>query len=304
MYVEVEGINHPLLIEKRDGTWLYGTTDLSALKYRIEKEKVDRIIYVVDSSQSHHFAQIFMVGKKLGWYSEDTVKIEHCNFGVVLGENKKKLSSRLGIEKDLFLIDLLENSIEEAKTTLGGLEDTLPETVSEYAKDLGVGSLKYFDLSHKRTSDYVFSFSDMLSFKGNTCLYINYAYARINSIFDKLSASSHLLSLSRSQFVPLDRPLLKEERDLLLSLCTFRDVLHEIENTLQPHFLCEYSYNLAYHFHSFYSKCRVVSSEEGEDIQLFRIQLCDLVRNALFLSLQLLGVKPIKKLGKNPNFGI
>ena len=281
----------PLIVQKSDGGYNYATTDLAALRYRIEQDGANRIIYVTDAGQANHFAQAFQVAQRAGWLPE-TVEVVHVPFGLVLGEDGKKLKTRSG--ETVRLRDLLDEAIARARADLKTRiqEEDRQETeefIEHVAQVVGMAAVKYADLSQNRTSNYVFSFDKMLSLKGNTAPYLLYAYARIQSIgrkgdidFEQLRTSTQV-SLKEDQEVTLAKHLLQVS-----------EVIKEVEQELLPNRLCQYLYELSEKFSQFYDQCPVLKAEES--VRLSRLMLCDLTAQTLKLGLSLLGISVLERM--------
>lgn len=286
-----EGEPLPLIVQKSDGGYNYATTDLAALRYRIEKDQAKRIIYVTDAGQANHFAQFFQVAQKAGWIP-DHVELVHVPFGLVLGEDGKKFKTRSG--DTVRLKDLLDEAISRTRTDLEArlTEDGRTETeafIQNVADVVGISAVKYADLSQNRTSNYVFSYDKMLSLKGNTAPYMLYAYVRTQGIsregnidFDNLATDTKVL--------------LKEDAELTLAkhLLQLDEVISEVEQDLLPNRLCDYLYNLSEKFNKFYDKCPVLKSQEP--IKTSRLILCDLTARTLKLGLNLLGIQVLERM--------
>ena len=286
-----EGQPLPLIVQKSDGGYNYATTDLAALCYRIEKDNADRIIYVTDAGQANHFAQFFQVAKRAGWIP-DNVELVHVPFGLVLGEDNKKLKTRSG--ETVRLKDLLDEAIARAKADLEARlkEEGRTETeefVANVAKVVGIGAVKYADLSQNRNSNYVFSFDKMLSLQGNTAPYLLYAYVRIQGISRKGNIDFENLG-NNIQI------LLQEETELVLAkhLLQLSEIIGEVEKDLLPNRLCDYLYELSKKFNQFYDRCPVLQAEEA--VRISRLMLCDLTAKTLRLGLNLLGIPVLERM--------
>jgi arginyl-tRNA synthetase len=286
-----EGEPLPLIAQKSDGGYNYATTDLASIRYRVHVDKAQRVIYPVDAGQSNHFAQVFQVGKRAGWITDDTEFI-HAPFGLVLGEDGQKLKTRSG--EAVRLQDLLDGAIAHAQGDLKarlqqeGREET-PEFIHHAAQVIGISAVKYADLSQNRTSNYVFSYDKMLALKGNTAPYMLYAYVRTQGIsregninFEQLGANAKIL--------------LREETELTLAkhLLQLDEVISDVEQDLLPNRLCEYLYQLSDKFNKFYENCPVLKSEEP--VRTSRLVLCDLTARTLKLGLSLLGIKVLERM--------
>jgi arginyl-tRNA synthetase len=275
--VFVEGYENPLLIQKSGGGYLYGTTDLAALRYRVEVLGAKRIIYFVDARQSQHFQQVFATARKAGWATD--VSLEHASFGTMLGDDGKPFKSRTGgVVK---LKDLLDEAHERAFKLVTDKNSDLPEEQRQrIAEAVGIGAMKYFDLSKDRTSDYVFSFDAMLSLEGNTAPYLQYAYARIKAIFRKAG------SVAAPERIEFASP---HEIALLKHVLRMGEILDLVARELKPHHLTNYLYELAGKFSSFYENCPVIQSEEP--VRTSRLVLCDVTARTLARGLDLLGIE-------------
>jgi len=281
----------PLIVQKSDGGYNYATTDLAALRYRIEQDGANRIIYVTDAGQANHFAQVFQVAQRAGWLPE-TVEIVHVPFGLVLGEDGKKLKTRSG--ETVRLRDLLDEAIARARADLETRiqEEERQETeefIEHVAQVVGMAAVKYADLSQNRTSNYVFSFDKMLSLKGNTAPYLLYAYARIQSIGRKGGIDFEQLRTSTQVSLKED-----QEATLAKHLLQVSEVIKEVEQELLPNRLCQYLYELSEKFSQFYDQCPVLKAEES--VRLSRLILCDLTAQTLKLGLSLLGISVLERM--------
>jgi arginyl-tRNA synthetase len=286
-----EGNPLPLIVQKTDGGYNYATTDLAALRYRIQKDKAKRIVYVTDEGQSNHFAQFFQVARKANWIPDD-VELVHVPFGLVLGEDGKKFKTRSG--DTVRLRDLLDEAINRARADIEKRlqEDGRTETeefIQNVAEVVGISAVKYADLSQNRTSSYVFSYDKMLSLKGNTAPYLLYAYVRIQGISRQGNIDFANLGINR-------QILLKEDAELTLGkhLLQLDEVIKEVEQDLLPNRLCDYLYQLSDKFNKFYENCPVLKSEEPA--RTSRLMLCDLTAKTLKLGLSLLGIKVLERM--------
>lgn len=281
----------PLIIQKSDGGYNYATTDLAAIRYRIQKEGVQKIIYVTDAGQANHFAQIFQVARRAGWLT-DEIEVVHVPFGLVQGEDGKKLKTRAG--ETVRLRDLLDEAIArfradlEARLKKDEREET-EEFKSDVAKTVGISAVKYADLSQNRTSNYIFSFDKMLALQGNTAPYMLYAYVRIRGI-------SRKGEIDFEQLAAKAQVLLKEETELVLAkhLLQLNEVLHAVEQDLLPNRLCQYLFELSQKFNQFYDQCPVLKAEEP--LRTSRLVLCDLTAQTLKLGLSLLGISVLERM--------
>ncbi|GAB4277325.1 MAG: arginine--tRNA ligase [Candidatus Rifleibacteriota bacterium] len=271
----------PVIVQKSDGGFNYGTFDLAALRYRTEKLKADRIIYVTDARQVLHFKQIFATARACKILAKEDVILEHVPFGSILGEDNKPLKTRSG--ENVKLSDLLDEAIERAYQVVSEKNESLTEERKrEVARMVGIGAIKYADLSQNRNNDYVFSFDRMLALNGNTAPYLQYAHARICSIFRKagIDFSSFSGTVKISEL---------PERDLILKIMEFSLVVEMVAQDLRPHILCNYLYELATAFSCFYDKCPVLNVENAE-LRASRLALCNITRKTLAKGLDLLGI--------------
>jgi arginyl-tRNA synthetase len=273
----------PLIVRKQDGGYGYANTDLAALRYRVKTLGAERVIYVVGAPQSQHLAMVFAAGRMAGWVGEG-VRLEHVAFGSILGPDKKMLKSRSG--EALTLIALVEEGIERAAAAVKAKTPDLEASAQrQIAEMIGVGAIKYADLSNDRIKDYVFDWNRMLAFDGNTAPYLMYAHARCRSIFRKGGMSD--------ADIPALLPKLQvhepEERALALQLAGFSSVVDKTGETLQPHRLCGYLYELATSFTGFFEKCPVLKSEEP--VRSSRLALTALTARVLAVGLGLLGIR-------------
>ncbi len=277
----------PLMIQKSDGGYNYASTDMAALKHRVEVEHATRILYLTDSGQAQHFAMIFKAADLAGYLKQEgiTVRLDHVPFGLVLGPDGKKFKTRSGETEAL--IDLIQAAIVEADRLLQerGL-DLSAEALHHTAHVLGINAIKYADLSNNRIHDYVFSYERMLRFDGNTAAFLMYAYVRIQSLKrrTKVNPSIYLNT-------PLEL-LQPAELELGLHLLRFEEILRQISHDLLPNRLCEYLFNLAEKFNAFFRDCRV----EGVSEQNARLHLCDITARILKTGMELLGLKVIEKM--------
>jgi len=289
-----EGSALPLMIQKSDGGYNYDTTDMAAIRQRVEQEKADRIIYVTDAGQSQHFHMIFKAAEKAGYYDPAKVEVNHVPFGLVLGTDGKKFKTRSGDTEKL--IDLLNTAIEKARQILVERQINLPENELEaLAKALGIGAIKYADLSCHRTGDYVFSYERMLKFEGNTAAFLMYAYVRVSGIKRKvladadIGANANIEAVKRRAHIVLEHPA---EVALGMHLLQFGEALDSVARDLLPNRLTDYLYVLAEKFNAFFRDCRV----EGTPEQDSRLLLCEVVARTMQQGLSILGVKTVEKM--------
>jgi arginyl-tRNA synthetase len=276
--VPVPGYESPLIIQKSDGGYLYGTTDLAAIRYRMQDLHAQRIVYTHDSRQQQHFAQVFWTAEKAGWAAPGT--LFYAPFGTMLGEDGKPFRTRTG--GTVKLKELLDEAEERALKVVTEKNPELPEDRRKaIAHAVGIGGVKYSDLAKDRISDYHFSFDKMLALDGNTAPYLQYAHARICSIRRKdagqaqANAPIHLQS-------PFESALAKH-------ILRFGEIVELSARELKPHHLCTYLYDLATRFSAFYENCPVLQSEPT--VRESRLALCKLTAKALETGLDLLGIE-------------
>jgi arginyl-tRNA synthetase len=277
---------HPALIRKSDGGFNYTTTDLATLAYRLETWQADEIIYVTDGRQQLHFQQVFAAFQK--WHGESKTKPAHVWFGSILGEDGKPFKTRSG--ETVKLSDLLDEAEERAFKIVSEKSAELPEAQRrEIARVVGIGAVKYADLLPNRQSDYVFSWDKMLALNGNTAPYLQYAYARIKSIFRKSEAGS--LPVTRHPSLALAAP---EEIVLAKHLLNFGLTLEAVAEEYRPNFLCNYLFELAGKFTAFYENCPVLKAEGA--VRESRLMLCDLTAYVLKQGLDVLGIEVVEQM--------
>jgi arginyl-tRNA synthetase len=290
-YTNRDGNPLPLIVQKTDGGYNYATTDLAAIRYRIQTDKADRIIPITDAGQADHFAQVFQVAKLANWIPEH-VEITHVPFGLVLGEDGKKIKTRSG--EAIKLKELLDEAVDRFRNDLESrlAEDSrqeTPEFIANSAKIVGLSAVKYSDLSQNRTSNYVFSFDKMLALQGNTAPYMMYAYVRVRGISRKGGIDFESLGAN----API---ILNEELELTLAkhLLQFGAIISEVERDLLPNRLCQYLFELSQKFNQFYDKHSVLQAEEP--LRTSRLVLCDLTAKTLQLGLDLLGIPVLERM--------
>jgi len=286
-----EGTDMPFIIQKSDGAYLYATTDLAALRYRINELKADRIIYVTDARQKLHFEMLFVVARQAGW-AKDT-ELQHITFGSVLGEDGKPLKTRSG--ENVKLKELLDEAVKRAKAVVEEKNAELPNDEKEkIAQAVGIGAVKYADYSNNRTSDYVFSYDKMLAMDGNTAPYMQYAYARIKSIGRKgqekgIDIEKELKGIKE---VYLNEPA---ELELAKQLIRYGEAFNSAIADFKPNFLTAYLHELAQKFSVFYNVCPVLDAPLK--IRPSRLLLCDLTAKTIQHGLEnLLGIETIERM--------
>jgi len=275
----------PALIQKSDGAANYSTTDLATLMYRLETWNPGEVIYVTDGRQQLHFQQLFAIFRR--WHPEAQMRLAHVWFGSILGEDGKPFKARSG--ETIRLSDLLDEAEERAFKVVSEKSADLPEAQRrEIGRIVGIGAIKYADLLPNRQSDYVFSWDKMLALSGNTAPYLQYAYARIRSIFRKGEVSG---SEFQNAKISLERP---EELALARHLLNFGIVLEAAAAEYRPNFLCNYLYELAAYFMGFFENCPVLKAE-GE-LRGSRLVLCDLTAKVLKQGLDVLGIETLEQM--------
>jgi arginyl-tRNA synthetase len=282
---------HPALIQKSDGAFNYTTTDLATLAHRLETWRPDGIVYVTDARQQLHFQQLFAAFRR--WQPEAKVELAHVWFGSILGEDGKPFKTRSG--ETVKLADLLDEAEERALKVVSEKSPELPEAVRrEIARIVGIGAVKYADLLPNRQSDYVFSWDKLLALNGNTAPYLQYAYARIRSIFRKSNVGQQVSTVPASESPAALRLTAPEELALARHLLNFGLVLEAVADDYRPNFLCNYLYEMDGHFTSFYENCPVLKSEAEQ--RASRLVLCDLTARVLKQGLDVLGIETLEQM--------
>lgn len=285
-FVTREGTPLPMIVQKSDGGYNYDTTDMAAMRHRIEVEKADRIIILTDAGQSLHFAMLAKAAEKAGYLDPAKVRFDHVPFGVVLGPDGKKFKTRSGETEKL--VDLLLEAVSHAKKILQErLPDLTEAELDRSAQILGIDAVKYADLSCHRIKDYVFSYERMLKLEGNTAAFLLYAYVRIQGI--KRKVGKEIADVMKRTHVTLAHPT---EIALALHVRQFGEVLDSVAKDLLPNRLCEYLYELAEKFHAFFRDCRVEGASEEES----RLLLCEATSRVLGKGLELLGLKTLDRM--------
>lgn len=285
------GEPQPLIIQKSNGGYNYATTDLAAIRYRTQQDGAERILYVVDAGQANHFNQVFQVAEKAGWVPEK-VELSHVPFGLVQGEDGKKFKTRSG--ETVRLKDLLDEAVDRARADLEsriqseGREES-DEFIQTVAETVGIGAVKYADLSQNRTSNYIFSYDKMLALQGNTAPYLLYAYVRVQGIsrkggidFQDLGADATIHLEDESEFT------------LAKHILQLDEVIAEVVQDLYPNRLCQYLFELSQKFNQFYDRCSVLQADEPQ--RTSRLMLCDLTARSLQLGLSLLGIQVLERM--------
>jgi len=286
-----EGRPLPLIIRKSDGGYNYASTDLAAVRYRVDKLSADRAIYVVGSEQALHFQMVFAVAREAGWIPAEA-RFEHAQIGMVLGQDGNRLRTREGETPKLS--GLLQEGVDRARGILDEVDASSRFDAAELdavAEAVGIGAVKYADLSTARESAYLFDWDRMISFRGNTGPYLQYATARIKSIFRRAgeagqAEAGHAEADARRSGVAITAG---PERALALRLLDFGAMVTQLGETAEPHRLCAYLFDVASLFTTFYEECPVLKAEPAS-LRASRLALCALTLDALTLGLTLLGV--------------
>ncbi len=285
-FKNAEGNPLPVIVQKAGGGYLYATTDLAAMRYRSQQLKADRALYFVDQRQALHFQMAFAVARRAGFVHEG-MELEHMGFGTMNGADGRPFKTRDG--GTVKLVDLLDEAEQRAYTLVKGKNPELDEAeLRTIAHAVGIGAVKYADLSKHRTSDYSFNFELMLSFEGNTAPYLLYAYTRVASVFRKLGSSMDALTGS----MVLEA---EHEQALGAKLAQFGEVLNGVGEKGVPHLLCSYLYDLAGLFSSFYEHCPILTAE-NEAVKLSRLRLAALTGKTLKQGLELLGLETLERM--------
>ena len=291
--VFLDGHKTPMIVRKKDGAFLYGTTDLATIRYRMETWRPDAILYVVDHRQSLHFKQLFAAARLLGY---GDVELEHVSFGTVLGDDGRPFKTRSG--DTVGLEGLLDEAVRRAAEIVSAGDDAKPDGPElsaqqrlQIAESVGIAALKYADLSQNRSSDYVFSYDKMLAMAGNTATYMQYAYARVRSIFARGNVDVEALRVSGSPIL-LNSPA---ERALALELLQFSEALDQTVADYRPNQLTSYLFDLANRYSTFFEQCHVLRAESDE-LRQSRLLLCDLTARTIQKGLELLGIEVVEKM--------
>jgi len=279
----LDSSNTPIIVQKSDGGYLYATTDLAGLEFRAKELKADRICYVVDARQSEHFRQVFKIAQLADMVS-DSVKLEHIAFGTMMDKSGKPFKTRDG--GTVKLIDLLDEAILRAKKTIKERNNHSEDELNSVANAIGIGAVKYADLSINRESNYIFSWDKMLSFDGNTALYMQYAYARIQSIFRKYTKELN------GTITIGDRL----EHKLALMILKFEDTLIKASVDGYPHIITSYLYELVTLFMKFYEQNSILKDNIPTETQISRLLLAKLTANVIKTGLDILGIKVVDRI--------
>ncbi len=282
-----EGNPSPVIIQKSGGGFLYATSDLAALKYRNDELNADRILYFIDARQSLHMQQVFTVAKKAGFVKPEII-LEHHAFGTMMGSDGKPFKTRSG--GTVKLVELLDEAVERAGKLIAEKDpDLTADERSEVARKVGIGAVKYADLSKTRTNDYIFDWEKMLSFEGNTAPYLQYAYTRVRSIFRKAGIDAEqangAIKITKNQ-----------EKALAIKLLQLEETLEQVSREAFPHVLCTYLYDIASLFMSFYEACPILKDGVEDDVRSSRLRLAQLTAETLKEGLSLLGIETMEKM--------
>jgi len=277
----------PVIVQKSDGGYLYATTDLAALRYRYRTLGADRILYFIDARQSLHMQQVFAIARKAG-FVPDNIRLEHHGFGTMMGEDGKPFKTRSG--DTVKLAELLTEAVERAEQVIAVKDPDLGAAERrDVARKVGIGAVKYADLSKTRTHDYLFNWNAMLGLEGNTAPYLQYAYSRIRSIFRKAGLDSERLNGD----ITIANPA---EKALALHLLRFGEVLHHVADDAYPHILCNYLYDLASAYMHFYEHCPVLKDGVDTATRKSRLLICQLTGDILAKGLALLGIDTMERM--------
>ncbi|EHG9033990.1 arginine--tRNA ligase [Salmonella enterica] len=282
-----EGDPMGVIIQKKDGGYLYTTTDIACAKYRYETLHADRVLYYIDSRQHQHLMQAWTIVRKAG-YVPDSVPLEHHMFGMMLGKNGKPFKTRAG--GTVKLADLLDEALERARRLVAEKNPDMPaDELEKLANAVGIGAVKYADLSKNRTTDYIFDWDNMLAFEGNTAPYMQYAYTRVLSVFRKADIDEQALA-SAPVIISEDR-----EAQLAARLLQFEETLTVVAREGTPHVMCAYLYDVAGLFSGFYEHCPILSAE-NDAVRNSRLKLAQLTAKTLKLGLDTLGIETVERM--------
>lgn len=282
-----EGDPMGVIIQKKDGGYLYTTTDIACAKYRYETLHADRVLYYIDSRQHQHLMQAWTIVRKAG-YVPDSVPLEHHMFGMMLGKDGKPFKTRAG--GTVKLADLLDEALERARRLVAEKNPDMPaDELEQLANAVGIGAVKYADLSKNRTTDYIFDWDNMLAFEGNTAPYMQYAYTRVLSVFRKADIDEQALA-SAPVIISEDR-----EAQLAARLLQFEETLTVVAREGTPHVMCAYLYDVAGLFSGFYEHCPILSAE-NDAVRNSRLKLAQLTAKTLKLGLDTLGIETVERM--------
>lgn len=286
-YKNKDGDPMGVIVQKKDGGYLYTTTDIACAKYRYETLHADRVLYYIDSRQHQHLMQAWAIVRKAG-YVPDTVPLEHHMFGMMLGKDGKPFKTRAG--GTVKLSDLLDEALERARRLVAEKNPDMPaDELEKLANTVGIGAVKYADLSKNRTTDYVFDWDNMLAFEGNTAPYMQYAYSRVMSVFRKAGLEER--AVVNAPVVIADA----REAQLAARLLQFEETLTVVAREGTPHVMCSYLYDLAGLFSGFYEHCPILTAE-SEETRNSRLKLALLTAKTLKLGLDTLGIETVERM--------
>lgn len=281
-----EGEPMGVIIRKKDGGYLYTTTDIACAKYRHDVLHADRVLYYIDSRQHQHLMQAWTIVRKAG-YIPESMTLEHHMFGMMLGKDGKPFKTRAG--GTIRLSDLLDEAVERAEKLIREKNSDMPEDeLKQLAEVVGIGAVKYADLSKSRTTDYIFDWDNMLAFEGNTAPYMQYAYTRVASVFKRADIDAD--SLTQTIILTDDR-----ERQLAARLLQFEETITAVAREGLPHMMCSYLYDLAGLFSGFYEHCPILAAE-SEELRQSRLKLALLTQKTLKAGLDTLGIGTVEKM--------
>lgn len=285
-YKNKDGEPMGVIIQKKDGGYLYTTTDIACAKYRYETLGADRVLYYIDSRQHQHLMQAWTIVRKAG-YVPDSVSLEHHMFGMMLGKDGKPFKTRSG--GTIKLSDLLDEAVERAGKLIAEKNpDLSSEELAKLVDVVGIGAVKYADLSKSRTTDYIFDWDNMLAFEGNTAPYMQYAYTRVSSVFKRAGIDEK--SLTGDIVLTEDR-----EKALAARLIQFEETITQVAREGTPHVMCTYLYDLAGLFSSFYEACPILTAE-SEEQRNSRLKLAALTARTLKTGLDTLGIETVERM--------
>ena len=284
-----DGDRPVFIVQKSGGGFLYATTDLSACRYRSGKLAADRIIIFTDARQGLHFKQVEIVARKAG-FLPDSVGYQHCPFGMMMGDDGKPFKTRTG--GTIKLAELLDEAVVRASALIKEKNPEISDVdLAEISNKVGIGAVKFADLSKNRTSDYIFNWKTMLSFEGATAPYLQYAYSRIQSIFNKAQASAGTLPANAT--ITIIEP---QEKALALKLLQLEDVIDAVISECTPNLLCNYLYELASLYMSFYEACPILKEGISDDVKASRLALCKVIADTLKQGLDILGIEVMDRM--------
>jgi arginyl-tRNA synthetase len=290
--VFLEGHDVPMIVQKQDGAFLYSTSDMATIQYRMSEWRPNTILYVVDHRQSLHFEQLFAAARLWGYRD---VELQHLAFGTVLGDDGRPFKTRSGTS--VGLAGLLDEAVERAYAIVAQNDDSRPEPLlssderRQVAERIGIGAIKYADLAHNRTSDYVFSYYKMLAMTGNTATYMQYSYARVKSIFAKAGVGQSAIRNPQSDILLTTH----QERALAVALLQFSEALDRVVADYRPNHLTAYLFELATRYSDFFENCPVLRAET-EELRTSRLVLCDLTARTIHQGLNLLGIEVVERM--------